>query len=384
MKASQIKGALLEFIVRKLLENCGFISVPPDDIYTFMRGNLFFVNGRGAAHDADVLMEPPIQMPFGYPSRLIFECKAYEGPVGLPIIRNALGLKYDVNEFEIVTKDSLNKRKNNRRATCAIEERQRHIYQVGVASIEGFTKPAEEFAANNKIPLLSLSMFLKPSSIDAFNAIDDQFINSVDKSILSKLYDYFKDRDTDADSKHIEARTFIRMVDELGQTFSDLDSAINSTYVGLLESGDLIFLFERNRNPLTIFQDYGYYTGLKARIHYNPSTPKTWHLSFLTDNFSSPSQHTPELEFSVPPRIMKIWKEFSLNRSDNTLSRIKAIDLKGEYFSKIFIFNKGTRLDMPFFVVNLDRSWLDQVHQAEMDFSAIKHDEDESEEKGPN
>ena len=67
------------------------------------------MNGKGAAHDADVFMEPPIQIPFIYPTRVIFECKAYASRAGLPIVRNALGLRQDINEFEIVTKESLEK-----------------------------------------------------------------------------------------------------------------------------------------------------------------------------------------------------------------------------------------------------------------------------------
>jgi hypothetical protein len=60
--------------------NCGFTSVRPDAHYIFQQNGtgLFFINGKGAAHDADGLMEPPIQMPFSYPSRLLFVCKSYD------------------------------------------------------------------------------------------------------------------------------------------------------------------------------------------------------------------------------------------------------------------------------------------------------------------
>ncbi|MDQ0966009.1 hypothetical protein QFZ20_001412 [Flavobacterium sp. W4I14] len=73
-----MKRALLEFIIRNLMLNCGFTSVRPDANYIFQQNGtgLFFINGKGAAHDADGLMEPPILMPFSYPSRLLFVCKA--------------------------------------------------------------------------------------------------------------------------------------------------------------------------------------------------------------------------------------------------------------------------------------------------------------------
>jgi hypothetical protein len=160
MKVNILKGAFLEYIVRKLLKSCGFTNANADGLYTFERSGLFFVNGRGAAHDADVMMDPPIQMPFAYPTRIIFECKAYGGNTNLSVVRNAFGLRNDINEFEIVTKSSLKSRQNNRRASYAIEARKRYYYQVGVACVNDFSKPAVEFAANSKIPLLSLSWFL--------------------------------------------------------------------------------------------------------------------------------------------------------------------------------------------------------------------------------
>lgn len=162
MKAGNLKGALLEYIVRQLLKSCGFTNVKADNLFSFERSGLFFINGRGAAHDADIIMNPPIQMPFAYPSQLLFECKAYGSTTKLPIVRNAAGLRNDINEFEIVTRDSLRKRQNNRRATYAVDTRTRFIYQVGVASVNDFSKPCVEYATNNKIPLLSLSWFLSP------------------------------------------------------------------------------------------------------------------------------------------------------------------------------------------------------------------------------
>lgn len=83
MKAGNIKGALLEYIVRNLLKNCGFTNVRADNLYSYERGGLLFINGRGAAHDADIIMNPPIQMPFAYPTQLLFECKAYGGVASL-------------------------------------------------------------------------------------------------------------------------------------------------------------------------------------------------------------------------------------------------------------------------------------------------------------
>ena len=96
MKAGNLKGALLEYIVRQLLKSCGFTNVKADKLFSFQRSGLFFSNGRDAAHDADINMNPPIQMPFIYPSQLLFECKAYGTAVSLSIVR----LKFTIEQIK--------------------------------------------------------------------------------------------------------------------------------------------------------------------------------------------------------------------------------------------------------------------------------------------
>jgi hypothetical protein len=41
MNAGNIKGALLEYIVRQLLKNCGFTNVHADNLFSFERGGSF-------------------------------------------------------------------------------------------------------------------------------------------------------------------------------------------------------------------------------------------------------------------------------------------------------------------------------------------------------
>ena len=53
------------------------------------------------------------------------------------------------------------------------------------------------------------------------------------------------------------------------------------------------------------------------------------------------------------------WKKFNLDKD-------VAIDLKEEFFSRIFIFT-GQRSNggLPFFVVNIDRQWLNEIRDEE-------------------
>jgi hypothetical protein len=247
MTAGQLKGSLLEYIVRNLMINCGFTSVKPDGHYIFQQNGtgLFFINGKGAAHDADVLMEPPIQMPFSYPSRLLFECKSYDKTIGLDVIRNGLGLRYDINEFEIVTDATIARRRNNRRANYAISNRKRYHYQVGIASIEGFSKPAFEFAANNKITLISMRWFLSNATCNLFHDIDATYINSLPTTEKTLLYKFLKDKSPDANENVLyqDLVIYLRSDEIVGRILREFQEMIGNCVIGLLETGDLLFMF---------------------------------------------------------------------------------------------------------------------------------------------
>ncbi len=352
MKASNIKGALLEYIVRNLLKNCGFTNVKADNVYSFERGGLFYINGKGAAHDADVIMNPPIQMPFSYPTQLIFECKAYGTAVGLPIVRNALGLRNDINDFEIVTKGSLLQRQNNRRASYAIETRNRFLFQVGVASINDFSKLAIEFAANNKIPLLSLSWFLGPRSIRDFNNIDQPLIDTFNDADIQNVYDFLKDRKGNLHSqKYQRAYDFLSSDNIIGDIVTTANATINYSYVGLLETGDMVFLFARSRSEDNILNQLTGFSTLKAEIHWFSDRPNVWRLTVF--NTRNNNQRT-DFDFFVPKRIFNFWKKFNLEKS-------AALDIKQEFFSKIFVFNQRNNPKIPFSIINIDREWLNRI-----------------------
>lgn len=357
MKAGNIKGALLEYIVRQLLKNCGFTNVQADNLFSFERGGLFFVNGKGAAHDADIIMNPPIQMPFAYPTQLLFECKAY-GSVGtLPFVRNAIGLRNDLNDFEIVTRDSLLKRQNNRRSAYAIDTRTRFLYQVGVASVNEFSKPAIEFAANNKIPLLSLSWFLGPNTIRDFNRIDQSLVDTFPIDDIQNLYDFLKDRGADMHAEKYQRAYGLLINDNIiGDIVTFANTVLRYSYVGLLETGDMVFLFSRTRteeNILNSQNNHGTFSTLKAEIHWFGERPNVWTLTVY--NPRDRNQFT-NFDFYVPRRIFSHWDAFNLDKA-------VALNIKQEFFSKIFVFNQRNNPEAPFTIINIDREWLDVARQ---------------------
>jgi hypothetical protein len=354
MTSGQFKGTLLEYIVRRLLQNCGFTSVVPDGHYIFAQaGNeLFFINGKGAAHDADTLMDPPIQMPFSYPSRLLFECKSYQISIGLNVIRNALGLRYDINEFEIVTDETIERRKNRHRETYAIANRKRYNYLVGVAAVQDFTKDAFEFAGNNKIPLLSLRWFLPHHVCELFHDINDRYLNDINFDLRNLIYTFFKDKSSDTyyNPDYLLVQRFIEQDNVVGQIIRSFNELINQSFVGLLESGDIIFLFADSTRAYLTIRQLDSFQNIQGRLHFDEETPDIWTLALRTGDTRS------TFSFHVPHRIMLQWGEFNLDK-------IEAPNLKETYFSRIFIYTGRLHGSLPFLLVNLDLEWLGGVRE---------------------
>lgn len=350
MNAGHIKGALLEYMVRELFKSCGFTNVKQNEPYTYEKSDLFYINGKGAAHDADVIMNPPIQIPFSYPTQLVFECKAYIGDVGLPIVRNAMGLRQDINEFEVVTKESLEERQNSRRAEYAIETRQRYHFQVGVAAVNGFTKPAIEFAANNKIPLLSLSWFLDPITINDINAIEQNLINEFDLEDIKNLYAYLKDRDGNLLSdKYERAKSLLSYDNIFTDIIYDFEIKIDYSFVGLLEIGDIIFMAAQSQEEYNVLAKHTGSQPLRAKIVWNDQNPSFWELT-ISDNENS------KYNFFLPVRIMNYWRKFNLDKTE-------ALNIKQEFFSRIFVFNKRNGNRTPFTLITIDKRWLDDIYE---------------------
>lgn len=146
-------GRAFEIFVKRILINVGFLEVQSDDLFVFDGNAGQMVQGLGEAHNADVLLEPPVQTPFIYKTRLLIECKDYSKKVGLNTVRSALGLREDVNRFEIVDKHDLEARRSQRR-NGIFKMYDRCIYQVAVASMSGFTAQAQKFAATHHIALI--------------------------------------------------------------------------------------------------------------------------------------------------------------------------------------------------------------------------------------
>ena len=88
----------------------------------------------------------------------------------------------------------------------------------------------------------------------------------------------------------------------------------------------------------------------KSELHYITNRPDYLQLTLVSDNDSR-----YKLEFFMPDFLKETWYSY--------LNKGRQLEMKEEYFSRIYIFNKEIDPVLPFIVATLDKEWLNQVKQ---------------------
>lgn len=154
---AQIRGMLLEEAVLHLLRTAGYTVVEnAGNDPTLHEGHSGLeIYGRGGKHQSDAVADFYINAPFTNPQRLVVEAKCLlpRNPVGLPIVRNAVGVIKDISEWWIPP-DNLS----------GVVTMGRYHYQYAIFSASGFTSYAERYAFAQDIYLIPYkkSRFISP------------------------------------------------------------------------------------------------------------------------------------------------------------------------------------------------------------------------------
>jgi hypothetical protein len=283
-----------EILVKRILINIGFSEVTSDGLYIFDGAPGQMIQGLGGAHNADVLLEPPAQTPFYTPSRLLIECKFYSRNVSLGIVRNVLGLREDINHFNVVDKDELISRRYTSHRGIH-NDYERYYYQVAIATSSGYTVPAQKFAATHRIPLLEF--YKMPFWNDFCEVVGYRNTN----------LGQFHHRSGERIAIRFETeRRVIDFADNIGQRMA----------VAITNSGQMLFLFRPTGYQNHFDEDY--------TLHWsNPESP--WQLVSGGQIYL----------FQLPESIMKLW----LDNSTNELERRKeAINCKTSFLSNMIVY----------------------------------------------
>ncbi|WP_102050150.1 hypothetical protein [Pygmaiobacter massiliensis] len=285
-------GKAFEILVKRILLNIGFSEVMSDGLYIFDGAPGQMIQGLGEAHNADVLLEPPVQTPFYSKTRLLVECKDYSRKVGLNTVRSVLGLREDINNFEIVDLNELTARRRQNR-NGVVYSFERYSYQVAIASISGYTVPAQKFAATYRIPLLEFNR------MPFWNEFCELISNRGIYQNQHRLYmNEFRDGE-------IETQ-IIDFADRVGKYMA----------VAITNSGQMLFLY-RTTGERTQFSDY-------YSLHWNEPT-QPWSLNTGEQTYI----------FQLPDNILKLW----LDNAKNELEMKKeAINCKASFFANMIVY----------------------------------------------
>lgn len=311
---ASIKGKLFEYFVCKLLLACGFKQVAKDGLLIFDGGAGTMIQGLGQAHNADVLLEPPFQTPFYFSTRLLVECKCYSDTIGLPIIRNAFGLREDINNFDIVTEEILQNRRSAYTTKSICYPTKRYSYQVAVASFSGFKSTAIPFAQTHRIPLISFSesrlfQTIRNSILEVEKNAngDEEFA----KFILRYLAEHQYERCAYCDIIYRDD-AFVTFIEEIKRFQQRI-------VIGLLEDGTILFMIKNVQDDLYQKQNASYKDG--CEIHWSNGVD-AWELRDGQQSYS----------FELPKEIYQEWIESADEQ------RRAALEIKQDYFSHIVLF----------------------------------------------
>ena len=285
-------GKAFELFVKYLLINIGFSEVSSDGIYVFDGAPGQMLQGLGEAHNADVLLDPPVQTPFYSRTRLLIECKDYQSKIGIKTVRSVLGLREDVNHFDIVDiNELLSRRRQNRQGV--LYDYERYTYQVAIAALNGFTDQAQKFAATYRIPLIS---FERLPFWENFR----KMLGTAQFSYVGRKYAQHDD------SEEFTEEQIVNFANEIGQHMA----------LAITGSGQLLFLYRESGKQ----NQFGEFYSLHWSTPDRPWILKSGDCSYL---------------FQLPKSIMKQWLE---NATNDLEMKREAINCKASFLSNMIVY----------------------------------------------
>jgi len=319
---------LLEEVLLFLLRHSGYKTVEKagnDPTLKDGRSGIE-VLGRGEKHQIDAIADYKASPPFCNPQRLLVEGKMYDSnyPVGLPVIRNAVGVLKDINEF-FYSSDIENEPSKNR-----------YHYTYGIFSASGYRKSAMRYAYAHDIYLIPVaqSHFFRPvvNSIRSINADDlrnsglkiQTLRNIVRENLKSDIETLFSISETELNYKLKEYICECKKI-----RFAFIAIAGNSFPILLIPSPDF------NLSELNSINNY--------RLFFNQ---EGWYIEDVNNRrlFS----------FDLPAELFKLFA------NEGVLTQQAALDLKESRLADFRIIVEQDN-ELKSIKMNLDREWIQTI-----------------------
>ncbi|MDW8034654.1 MAG: restriction endonuclease [Nitrososphaerota archaeon] len=241
MNINQAKGVLFEEIIKMLLEKNDYEECKVDGEQVDNKGR---VRGRGGWHQIDALGRWRFTIPFVYPIRLLCEAKCLDEPVGLPVVRNFVGVLKDVSEnYFIEDRQDIDRTMLSKRYTdCG-----------AIFSASGFTPEAQKYAYAQNVFLVS---YENNPIIEEFRKIIEDIAKTISLKDISKkrLSMWFKealtnDYQKDLDKYVMDKEKFENSLKRLRYVFHDVQTSVVGVATGVYP----IHLLSRDKIPEELF-----------------------------------------------------------------------------------------------------------------------------------
>ncbi|MBU2445356.1 MAG: hypothetical protein KJ666_07250 [Bacteroidetes bacterium] len=333
MTLAQIRGALLEELILKLLDNVGYeiINSDGDGIRNGHSG--IEVCGRGEWHQIDALASLTYTPAFMYPLRLLLEAKCYRHnrSVGIEIPRNALGVLKDIQENYFTFRTGSNNEL----------QVQRYNYHSAIFSTSNYTVGAQRFSIAHQIFLITYEYvpIMQPISETLLSLEEADFMGMDHiESIKVMREDFANLISNQNQNSEIFSETGREKVNGIKNNFN----RIKGSYFGMLQGRYPLHLISEKPLPASLFAETD---EIQCKIYsYNRSS---WYFSPSQVNPNSPNYF--KLEFNLPKEIAHVIYELN--------DRTEIANIKRERFSFIHLSGKIGGIQR-MIKLKLDEDWL--------------------------
>ncbi|MFT4407463.1 hypothetical protein ACMXY3_25620 [Bacillus cereus] len=323
VSVSVIRGFLLEETLSKLLENSGYTLIDkdvlnyPNKYPEFVsQGNGLNIKGRGGTHQADVLGQFPISIPFNYPVRLFLEAKFKNKKVGIDVVRSGIGILTDLNaNYQTISL------KNDELLF------QRFNYQYAIFSTSGFSENAVRLAIAYKITLIDLS---GKEYIDLLGAIEEvaQRLRdelSLKEITLKDIRAYIRSRLFNIDMVNYTRNRF-DFYELLEPLFDEIENYVD-LYLASINSPFSILIKPSSPEEFRFFLKENNGSTFKVSIQWDFKDPNLWEINLDSNK---------ELKFTF--YLPELISKYIFNSPNDPNILVNALNAKKQFFSSMIFY----------------------------------------------
>lgn len=321
-----LKGFLLEEVLSKLLENCGYTLITKDVLNSssihpefVSQGNGLNIKGRGGTHQADVLGQFPISIPFNYPIRLFLEAKFRGNKAGIDVVRSGIGILTDLNS-------------NYQTIDLSGNELliQRYNYQYAIFSTSGFSENAIKLAIAYKITLIDLSGREYHDLLYVIDRVSYELISSLSYGIfsLNEVRDFIRSQ-----LFNLTIENNIHNIEKLEAALCPLFSEINTygdLYLASINSPFSILIKPLSSKNLREFLEESHKSTFDVRIQWRDAEPNLWQISL--DRVSG-----IEFTFYLP----ELLREYIFENNNDQDVLMNALNAKERFLGNIVFYARN-------------------------------------------